>query len=65
MMKSYYVKAYTEPSLPPLFKTEIRADAAYEQAVCNSQPVISDQPESETVNDYVSLAGEILSLFRR
>lgn len=62
-LRECYVRAYTQPLLPPLFKTEIRADEAYEHAVCNCQPVITSQPESQTVANYISLAGEILSLF--
>jgi cellulose biosynthesis protein BcsQ len=62
-LRDCYVKAYTQPLLPPLFKTEIRADEAYEHAVCNCQSVITCQPESQTVAHYISLAGELLSLF--
>lgn len=61
--RTYYMRAYSQSFLPPLFKTSIRADKEYEESFCECRPVATYNPDSKTVEDYVYLSEEILSLF--
>jgi cellulose biosynthesis protein BcsQ len=57
--QAYYPQAYTQPGLPPLCQTSIRADEAYEEALVECRPLVSFRPDSKTVQDYQALATEL------
>ena len=58
--RAYYEEAYQQNGLPPLCATRIRADEAYEEALCEGQPVVHSRPPSRTLEDYLALSVELL-----